>query len=53
MADRGKKGKIEKQKFEYLQDEKSFFKKYFSEFFEGYHLVKKGKITDTSFKKIS
>ena len=40
----GKDGKTKIQKFEYLESEKSFLdeiKNIFSQFFKGYHLVKK------------
>ena len=48
-----KEGKIEIQKFEYLENEKSLLdeiKKSFSGFCTNYHLVKKRKIADTSLK---
>ena len=43
---------MEIQKFEYLENKKNFLdeKKHFSQFLKGYHLVKKLKIMDTSFK---
>ena len=58
MADKGKKeGKMEIQKFEYLNIEKSFsdeIKKHFLKFLKGYHLVKNKNLiknSSTSFKE--
>ena len=51
----GKSGKEEEkiQKFEYLENEKSFLdeiKKHFSQFLKGYHLVKKKLIKNSGHK---
>ena len=57
MDDRKKRRKSEIQKFEYLENEKSFLdeQKTFFIVFKGYHLVKNKhfiKIADTSFTEV-